>query len=256
MIDIARSVLLGLVQGITEFLPVSSSGHLVILRSVMKSDSAGGFEEVAFLHLATLLSVLYYFRKDLFCLVGDFFKKDGVTARKTVWFLFVASVPAGAAGFFFKETIDRFFSGNSIWISLFFVLTSALLLGSDYIGKHERKLGWANSLIIGVFQAVSILPGVSRSGSTISAGVFCGLDRRLAVVFSFYMSIPAVLFGNILFSSFDGGFFTLAQAAGFAAAFLSGVFAVDVLVKLVKKAKLKYFGFYALTVAVVNLFLI
>ncbi|MFH1956953.1 MAG: undecaprenyl-diphosphate phosphatase [bacterium] len=249
-----KGVLLGLVQGVTEFLPVSSSGHLVIFRTLLGSGT-NAFNEIAFLHIATLLAVFVYFRKGLVKLIAGFFGKKS-ESRRFVLFLFIASIPAGIAGLFFKDIIDSVFSGNSIFISLFFAINSAVLITSDMKKTGSKKLNAFGSFIIGMFQAVSVLPGVSRSGATISAGIFSGLDRKTAVVFSFYMSIPAVLFGNIFFSSFGVSQLTTADILAFAAAFFSGLLAIRILITVVEKANLKFFGFYTLFAALVNLLLI
>ncbi|MEA2081502.1 MAG: undecaprenyl-diphosphate phosphatase [Elusimicrobiota bacterium] len=251
-----KSVLLGVVQGLTEFLPVSSSGHLVLANSIMGTSSAAAFKETAFLHLATLLAVLFYFRKGLVSLVVNFFRRDGAQARKTVLYLFIASIPAGIVGVFAKDSFERIFAGNSVWISLFFLINSVLLIGSDFIREKSVAADCKKSFVIGVFQALALLPGVSRSGSTIGAGVLCGLSREKAVEFSFFMSIPAVLFGNLLLGSFDSSLFNPSMLLASAAAFLSGLAAISLLLLMVKKAKLKYFGLYTLAVAVINLFFI
>jgi len=257
-----KSVLLGLVQGLTEFLPVSSSGHLVLVNSMMGRSSGAAFEETAFLHLATLFAVLFYFRKGLISLVRDFFRRGGAAdtrgakARMTVLYLFIASIPAGVAGVFAKDALESLFASNSAWISLFFLINSSLLIGSDFIKEKKENLNGKKSFLIGVFQALAILPGVSRSGSTIGAGVFCGMSRGKAVEFSFYMSIPAVLFGNLLLCSFDSSLFNPSMLISSGAAFLSGLAAISLLMLMVKKSRLRYFGFYTFAVAVINLFFI
>ncbi|MCD6412822.1 MAG: undecaprenyl-diphosphate phosphatase [Elusimicrobia bacterium] len=253
MSEIFKGIFVGVVQGITEFLPVSSSGHLVIARSILGKTSSG-FEEIAFLHLATLFAVFFYFRRELLELIDGFFAKSGVSARKTVLYLFIASIPAGIVGFAFKDFIEGAFSGGRTrLVSLFFAVNSVILIASDYIKAKGKKLNAFNSFFIGVFQAVSVLPGISRSGSTITAGVFSGLERSFAVRFSFFMSIPAIFFGNILFNSFTNNVFSIPSIAGFLAAFFSGIFSIAVLMKVVQKARLRYFGFYTLLVAIVNL---
>ncbi|MFH1352877.1 MAG: undecaprenyl-diphosphate phosphatase, partial [bacterium] len=234
-----KGVLLGLVQGITEFLPISSSGHLVIFRTLLGSG-ADAFNEIAFLHIATLLAVFVYFRKDLLKLIVNFFRKSGRIERKIVLFLIIASIPAGVVGLFFKDFIDILFERTSVWLSVFFIINSAVLITSDIKKTGSKELNAFSSFIIGMFQAVSILPGVSRSGSTISAGIFSGVDRKFAVKFSFYMSIPAILLGNIFFSSFGVSHLTTANVLAFAAAFFSGLLAIRFLIAVVEKANLKF----------------
>jgi len=255
MAEVFKSVVLGIVQGATEFLPVSSSGHLVVFRTLLGSNT-NAFNEIAFLHLATLLAVLIYFRRDLLKLIVNFFRKSGRVERKIVLFLFIASIPAGVVGLFCRDFIDVLFKGTSVWLSVFFIINSAVLITSDIKKTGSKELNAFSSFVIGIFQAVSILPGVSRSGATISAGIFSGVDRKFAVKFSFYMSIPAVLFGNIFFSSFGVSQITAANILAFAAAFLSGLLAIRILVAVVEKASLKFFGFYTLLIAGINLLLI
>ncbi|MBA3052569.1 MAG: undecaprenyl-diphosphate phosphatase [Candidatus Omnitrophota bacterium] len=251
-----KSVFLGLVQGLTEFLPVSSSGHLVLANSIMGSSSDAAFKETAFLHLATLLAVLFYFRKGLVSLVRDFFRKAGSGARMTVLYLFIASIPAGIAGVLSKDLLGEIFASNSVWISLFFLLNAALLIGSDFIKEKNVPLNGPKSFFIGILQALAILPGISRSGSTIGAGILCGMTRAKAVEFSFYMSIPAVLFGNLLLGSFDSSLFNASMLLSSVAAFLSGLAAISLLMLMVKRSRLRYFGFYTLAIALINLFFI
>ncbi|MBA3065449.1 undecaprenyl-diphosphate phosphatase [bacterium] len=258
-----KSVFLGLVQGLTEFLPVSSSGHLLLANSIMGRAPGAAFQEIAFLHLGTLLAVLFYFRKGLASLVIDFFRRgarpggrSGSSARMTVVYLFIASIPAGIAGALAKDALDRIFAVNSVWISLFFIVNSVLLIGSDFIKEKSATLDGKKSFLIGAFQALAILPGVSRSGSTIGAGVLIGMTREKAVEFSFYMSIPAVLFGNLLVCDFNGSLLNVPMLVATVTAFLSGLAAISLLMLMVKKAKLRYFGFYTLAVAAINLFLI
>jgi len=251
-----KSVLLGLVQGLTEFLPVSSSGHLVLANSVLGTSGEAAFEETAFLHLATLLAVLFYFRKGLLALLLDFFKAGGAASRMTVLYLFIASIPAGIAGILAKDWLAGMFRANSLWISIFFLINAALLIGSDHIKGKNAPLNGGKSFFIGILQALAILPGISRSGSTIGAGIFCGLSREKALEFSFYMSIPAVLFGNLLLGSFSASLFNTGMMLSSAAAFLSGLAAISLLMLMVKRARLRYFGFYTLAVALINLFLI
>jgi len=244
-----KSVFLGLVQGLTEFLPVSSSGHLVLANSVMGRSSGAAFEEMAFLHLATLLAVVFYFRKGLTFLVLDFFRKAGAQSRMTVLYLFIASIPAGIVGVLAKDVLKSLFAANSLWISIFFI-------GSDFIKEKKERLNGKKSFLIGIFQAIAILPGVSRSGSTIGAGVFCGIPRTKAVEFSFYMSIPAVIAGNLFLFSFDTSSLSASLIVSSGAAFLSGLAAISLLMLMVKKSRLRYFGFYTLALAVINLFFI
>jgi undecaprenyl-diphosphatase len=246
-----QGALLGLVQGITEFLPVSSSGHLAIGHWLF-GDAGGESQRVAFdvaVHVATLLAMLIYFRNDIISLL--------TTRRKLILWILLGSVPAATIGLLFKdafEVLGKF----PLLVAGAFVVNGLLLIASNYFGVETRRLQDmkpSDALLIGLAQAVAITPGISRSGSTISAGLICGIRREEAFTFSFLLGMPAIagaalLEGlNIKALAMSGSWAGL--AAGFVAAFITGLVSVWVLGRLVKRRNLLPFGLYTIALAFV-----
>jgi len=250
---IFEKFIFGCVQGFTEFLPVSSSGHLVFFKHFF-NESQLNVSEALHLHIATLFAVLFYFRKEILKLIVNFFRKAGTEERTKVLFLFIASIPAGFVGIFFLKQIDRFFSTPSVFLSVFFFLNFLILLFADRHKERKSKIDLASALFMGVGQSFAVLPGISRSGTTICAGLASGLKKEEAVVFSFLMSIPAIL-GGAIFTPIPSAI-SFGDLVSFVTAFLTGLFSIHVLVGAVKRAKLKFFGIYTLVLAVVNLILL
>ncbi len=251
-----KSIVLGTVQGLTEFLPVSSSGHLVFLQKVMGYDIGGGsmtFVNVM-LHFGTLAAVCFVFYKDIFAL----FKKP----FKTLLMLIVATVPAGVVGLLFNDKIDAMFSGQQAFalLAICFSVTALLLLVCEFAARspkrRERDLGWRNAVPMGFMQAVALFPGISRSGSTIVAGTVSGAKTKDVAKFSFLMSIPVIL-GSVLVELYgfikepqfaEGANGGLTMAVGvivgviFSAIF--GFLAIKAMLKVISKANYKWFALY------------
>jgi undecaprenyl-diphosphatase len=254
------AMLLGFVQGLCEFLPVSSSGHLLLLQNIFGVTEGALFFTVM-LHLATLVAVFIAYWKTIVELIKKPF-------QKTVLLLIVATVPAVAVALLTKkiDALDAFFTAAEAgkYLGYGFLITSALLLISDNIrymridrqgnrvprkGKDMKRMGVKDALVIGGMQCVGILPGVSRSGSTISGALFAGLSRKTAADFSFLLSIPAIL-GGAVFEIPDaietgmGGMHWTTLAAGMIVAGLTGYFAIQVMIAAIKKKKLWGFAVY------------
>jgi undecaprenyl-diphosphatase len=254
------ALILGVVQGLTEFLPVSSSGHLVLVPEFFNIPAPTIAFDVL-VHVATLVAVVGYFIRDVGKIVlslvapGRFRDRREVKywRRLFVW-LVIGSIPAALAGFVFADMFESLFN-STLAVGIFLVVTSLLLWGSDFaLGRVKRepasldKMRAADALIVGCFQALAIAPGISRSGSTIAAGVFLGFDRSTAARFSFLLSIPVIL-GAFLFKLKDisGAFAGTsggAYAVGAIAAAVSGFFAVYFLMRFVRKHRLRGFGIY------------
>lgn len=240
MNNIFSATILGIVQGLTEFLPVSSSGHLVIFKSFFPSfpESSGLFE--IFLHAGTLFSIFYYFRKSLL--------KDIKYLRQII----IGSIPAFVVGFMLKDYIDVLFS-SLVLVGLALLVTGFLNIATSKSSKGNMMVDDKNALVIGLMQAFAIIPGISRSGSTIFAGVKSGVSRNEAAKFSFLLSIPAVAGANLLeflnigFQKLDVPLFV----AGFAAAFISGLFAIQVVFKVLESKRFYLFGYYCLVVGAI-----
>ncbi|SDO90383.1 undecaprenyl-diphosphatase UppP [Desulforhopalus singaporensis] len=259
MLEFFKAVILGVVQGVTEFLPVSSSGHLVIGSQLMNFQEQGVVFDVC-LHLGTLLSVLLVFRREIKAMaMAPLQVLTGQTDRDTrtffLWdiYVIVATLPAVVVGLFFKDRIESLFS--SVLVAyIMLIVTGILMICARYLPKKEKSLTWWRSVLVGCAQAGAILPGLSRSGSTIFMGMALGVPRQTVARFSFIMSIPAIL-GAVVLHSKE----LLAQppaaeiwgnlAAGMVVAAVSGYLAIKFLLDIIEKDRLQWFGYYCLLLA-------
>jgi undecaprenyl-diphosphatase len=246
-----EAFILGIIQGLTEFLPVSSSGHLELAKVFFGSNTLPK-ESLLFtvlLHLATALSTVVLYRKDLFQL----FSKAVAREKQAVHFslaIILSMVPAALVGFFLEDFIDSLFSGNTLLVGAMLIVTAGLLYVADKPQSSENNLTHKRALLIGIAQAIAILPGISRSGATISTAVLLGVQREQAARFSFLMVVPLIfgkiakdlLSGDLLHTAID----PLHLVIGFTAAFISGLLACSWMIALVKRSKLIYFSLYCL----------
>lgn len=252
----------GVVQGLTEFLPVSSSGHLVLVGSVLGIESTGVTLEVM-VHFGTLLAVLAVYWKDIQGLLVSVYysvfpksvgQDEGVAHRgnmRLICLLIVATLPAAILGLFFKSRIERFFEAPAmVGVMLFITGTVLLLVSRVRPGVRAAwKLGFLNAFGIGMAQAFAMLPGISRSGMTIASGLLSGLDREEAARFSFLLSIPVILGATVLemkdISSIGLGLISpVSLVIAVCAAFLSGYLAIKILLRLLQTGNLRVFGYY------------
>ncbi len=247
-----KEFLLGVIQGATEFLPVSSSGHLAIFSKILNIQESS-LPYFVLLHLATLLSVLVFFASDIIeILVGMF------TLRKETWnFVFkiiIATIPAGLVGYFFDEKIEKIF-GESRFIGLFFLLTALILFLSDKFKgtKDIKDITYVDALIIGVFQMFAILPGISRSGMTIFGALLVGLKREVAFKFSFLMSIPVIVGSGILKAS--AVTFTPTTLPTLLGTFGVGLLSLMVLKIFTVTSNLKSFSIYLIFMSALSFFI-
>lgn len=254
--SILEAIVLGLVQGLTEFLPVSSSGHLVIGKELLGIDSSGVAFEVV-VHAATVLSTLVAFRKDILELLSGVlkFKMNGQTIY--VFKILVSMVPVFIVGMFLKDHVEALFGEGTIVVGIALLVTSFLLYLSGVLKPKEKGITFRNALIIGVAQSVAVIPGLSRSGATISTGLLLGARREDIAKFSFLMVLVPIL-GEAFLELVSGGFASestgigvLPLAASFLAAFTSGLFACKTMIALVKKTKLKGFALYCAILGVI-----
>jgi len=255
--SVLESILLGIIQGLTEFLPVSSSGHIEIGKSLLNSSF---FEEenllfTVILHFATAISTIVVFRKTIASLLKGLFKKE----KKEMAFSFkivVSMIPAALVGFFFEDEIASLFSGSLSFVGYMLIITALLLYLADKAKSTARNVGFIDSLLIGIAQAIAILPGISRSGSTIVISVLLGIDKKKSAEFSFLMVIPLIL-GKIAKDILSGELEALSTTNflpflfGFLAALISGYFACNWMLELVRRSKLSYFAIYCLIVGIV-----
>jgi undecaprenyl-diphosphatase len=249
--NLFQAAVLGVVQGFTEFLPVSSSGHLVIVQEYFKIvHDTVAFD--VFLHFATVLAILFYFKSDMKSL-----------SKKMLVAIFLASIPAGFVGLFLEDYILQAFSSVT-FVGFALLVTGVFNLISDYklnLPREEfQKIGNKQAIIIGVFQAIAVLPGISRSGSTVFAGVMQNIDRKSAFRFSFIMSLPVILGANLIHlsristgASFNSNILSI--LIGGSLAFFTGLLSLKLLEMMMVKAKLNYFGIYCLVLGVTVIFL-
>ncbi len=252
-----KSAILGTVQGLTEFLPVSSSGHLTLLQQILGYDlgEAGMMFVNVLLHFGTLLAVIFVFWRDILAL----FKKP----FKTLLMLIVATVPAGLVGLLLNDKIEALFDPASnaawlCWLAVFFAVTAFVLLLTEFVSARRKKvapLGWRHSVPMGIFQAVALFPGISRSGSTIAAGVISGAKRDDVAKFSFLMSIPVIL-GSLAVEVYHlikpsegvavsiGTSGIVGMVVGVVFSAVAGFFAIKIMLKVIRKGNYKWFALY------------
>ena len=257
--EVIKSFILGLVQGLTEFLPVSSSGHIEIFKEIMNFsfESHNGLFFTLILHLATALSALIYFWNDVKKIILSIYMLKRDENLHFSLMILISMIPAGFVWFFYEDKINELFNGNLLLVGSMLILTSILLFISDKINKLNKKLSPLNSLLIGISQALAILPGISRSGSTIATSIFLGINRDLAAKFSFLMVIPVIVGSSIKMILFDDIVFDntilINYIIGFITALVSGYYACKLMIFFVKKSKLVYFSLYCLIVVLVSI---
>lgn len=255
--DIIDAIILGIIQGLTEFLPVSSSGHLELGKALL-GDNSVPEESLLFtvvLHFATALSTIVIFRKDILDIIKGVLKFKWNDDMQFLAKIIVSMLPAVVVGLFFEEQLEALFAGNIFLVGCMLMVTALLLFLADKAKDTNKKVNFRNAFIIGVSQAIAMLPGISRSGATISTSVLLGNDKTKAARFSFLMVVP-LIFGKIAKDILNGDIFTESQnitalSVGFIAAFIAGLFACTWMIALVKKSKLSYFALYCLGVGVI-----
>lgn len=251
--SIWQSIILGLIQGFTEFLPVSSSGHLAIGREILGVEAAGDLVFEVAVHAATALAIIIVFWKEILRLLGGFFKFKYNEETDYIFKIGVSMIPVFVVGVFFKDYVENLFS-SLIVVGFALVATALLLFFSGRYGAREGKITYGKAFIIGVGQALAVIPGLSRSGTTISTGLLCGVKREEVAQFSFLMVLVPIL--GEAFLDIAGGEMaastigTAPLISGFLAAFLSGLFACKAMIALVKRARLDWFALYCAVVGV------
>jgi len=260
MINYFGAVVFGLVQGATEFLPVSSSGHLVILHKLFPKLVSNDLAFDTVLHLATLLALLWFFRSDVknlfFSWLASFDRKSDANGR-LAWLIIIGIIPAAAIGYFFADTIEIIFHSTT-WVVVMLVVVGLLFIIFEKLyGNNDKmldSLGWKNSLAIGLAQVIAFIPGTSRSGITIIAGLANGLKREAAVKFSFLMSMPLIAaaglsqLGSLFGSQFSGDDIAV-LAIAFISASISGYFAIKYFLNYAAKHTLNIFAYYRFILA-------
>ncbi|RMG38768.1 MAG: undecaprenyl-diphosphatase UppP [Methanobacteriota archaeon] len=268
MITLLKAILLGIVQGLTEFLPISSSGHLVLFEAILNYQEGGLAFEV-FVHFGTLVAVFIVFRKDIIQMIRwlpslPAFIKRGMKIQEEedkykalTLFIIIGSIPAAFFGLLFEDAVEEMFSSHIIALVALFV-TGIIMWSSRYAQEHQPFMNWRHSLLIGFAQAFAIIPGISRSGSTIVTGMWLGINRETSARFSFLLSIPVILgasllkFKHLLESPPPGRELINLTAATIAAA-IAGYLAIILLLNIIRKQKLEWFGVYCVLVSIFGL---
>ncbi len=254
--DIIDSIILGVIQGFTEFLPVSSSGHLELGKAIL-GDNSLPKESLLFtvvLHFATALSTIVIFRKDIIDILKGILKFEWNEDSKFISKIALSMIPAVIIGLFFETQLEQLFGGNILLVGCMLIITAALLFLADKAKNTNKKVSFLDALLIGISQAVALLPGISRSGATISTSVLLGNDKTKAARFSFLMVVP-LIFGKIAKDILSGdityestNFVNL--TVGFTAAFTAGLFACTWMIALVKKSMLSCCAVYCVAVRI------
>ncbi|WP_458406377.1 undecaprenyl-diphosphate phosphatase [Methanobrevibacter sp.] len=266
--DIIQGIIIGIVQGLTEFLPVSSSAHLVFIQNILGVESSLAFD--TFLHLGTLIAVLWFFRYDIYKMLNSWILsirdivqgrfKEGLYEdpyKRLAWYVIIATIPVGIVGVLFEDSIDALFAG-ALYVPAFFLFVTGTIL---YLSQRMTSgdINYSNitakeALFMGLGQACAILPGLSRSGTTIAAGLTIGLDKEFAAKFSFILSIPAIFGAFILQigdigSAMDANF--LPVFLGFLASIIAGYMAIRWMLDLIQNRSLDIFSYYCWLVGII-----
>lgn len=256
-----EAIILGIIQGLTEFLPVSSSGHLEIMKAIQGQELSGesSMMMTVVLHFATSLSTIFVFWKEIVGIFKGLFQfkinEEFLFSAKIV----ISMIPAAIVGVFFDEFIESFFSGKILLVGCMLIVTGVVLFIAERAKRTNKSVGFKDAIFIGIAQMIAILPGISRSGATIGTSVILGIDREKAARFSFLMVVPLIL-GKVAKDMLSPEFSkelanseisTSVYAAGFAAAFIVGIIACTGMIRLVKKSKLSYFAYYCFVAGIV-----
>lgn len=253
--NIFQAILLGVVQGLTEFLPVSSSGHIELGKALLGTQEIG-VDFTILVHVATALSSVIVFRKDLIQIFGGLLEFKNNQALQYALKLIVSSIPVAVVGLFFKDEVEALFGGNLLLVGSMLLVTALLLFLTTRVQSEGKSINFAHAFIIGLAQMCAILPGISRSGSTIATALLMNIDKERAAKFSFLMVLIPI-FGQALLdikdvledsSAWTIGFDV--TLAGFLASFISGLFACTIMLRIVKQGKLYYFSIYCTIIGV------
>ncbi len=258
MTEVIRSLILGIVQGLTEFLPISSSGHLELINHWLGSSETldSDLLMIVLVHFGTACSILYVFNKDIIAMVRNLHKPVNTEGRKA-WMIALSMVPAAAIGLLFEETIEEIFSGTILYVCIFLVITGIVLLLTPKKVDQTVKMDYPRAMVVGIAQAIAILPGISRSGMTIASAIMLKVEKEEAARFSFLMVLP-LIFGKVIMDIGSGELIiSSANAASIAVAFLSsflvGVWACKWMVSLVKRSRIHHFAYYCITLGILTI---
>jgi undecaprenyl-diphosphatase len=260
--NILEGIVLGIVQGVTEFLPVSSSGHLLLVSDLLGIEEQGITFSVL-VHFATVLAVLVYFFKDIkqifistITSIFSFGKKEMKQEAWFGWLIVIATIPTGIIGVLFKDFFENLF-GHSGYVGYMLLLTGLLLYVANKVAsgtKTIKEVSFFDAVLIGLAQSIAILPGISRAGSTITMAIFRKLDRDLAARFSFILSIPVILGATLIeMTDLQGGVISVAYILGAISAFISAFFAIKIFMRILQKKRLDFFAYYCFSIGILSI---
>ncbi len=258
--NVIEAIILGIVQGLTEFLPVSSSGHIELGKAILNIHSADNLLFSIVVHGATALSTIIVFRKEIIDIFKGLLQFKNNDSFNYAMKIVISMIPVGIIGVLFEEKIETLFTGNVIFVGSMLIFTGLLLTLTFYSKNTTKEITYGKAIIIGLAQAVAIIPGISRSGSTISTALILGIDKEKATKFSFIMVLLPII-GAMLLKIKDhieaphisSGIGTSVLIIGFIAAFISGLIACTWMIKIVKKGKLIYFAYYCFVVGLISI---
>lgn len=249
--ELFQAIILGIVQGITEWLPVSSSGHLVLFQELFGMANSVAFD--ALVHIATVLVIFIVFWKDIVAMLKSLLAWRWDDNTKLLAFIIIATIPTAIIGLLFEDWLTGLFT-NMLLLGVFFIINGAILFLTKYAkAKKGKELNWWQSLLMGIAQGVSIIPSISRSGATVSTGMFLGIKKEKLIKFSFLMSVPAII-GAMVLKSGELVFENLVPMAfGFVAALIVGYFSLKLIIKVIEQGKWHYFAYYCVALGIIIL---
>ena len=251
--SIFEAIILGIVQGLTEFLPVSSSGHIELGKHFLGVETSDNLLFSIIVHGATALSTIIVFRKDIYIIVKDLFAFKWNESTQFSAKILLSMIPVGLVGILFEDKIEVLFSGQITLVASMLLLTGVLLSFTYFAKNPAGKISFGKAIIVGLAQAIAILPGISRSGSTIATGLLLGIDKEKITRFSFLMVLPPIIGATLLkvkdfieTPQIAADISAIVLIIGFISAFIAGIMACTWMVNIVKRGKLIYFAFYCL----------
>ncbi len=250
-----EALILGIIQGLTEFLPISSSGHLELGKAVLDTPVSQSMLFTVVVHGATVLSIIVVFWKDIASLVSDVFRFEWNDSTKYMIKILVSMIPILIVGVFFEEQVEALFVGNLVLVGIMLMITAGLLTLAYFYNPSDKPVTNRSAFFVGIAQALAVIPGISRAGATISTGLLLGARRQEVTRFSFLMVLIPIIGANVLdlseqnFSSANFNFLPL--LAGFLAAFISGLFACKWMIRIINQGKWIYFAYYCFAVGLI-----
>lgn len=251
--SIIEAIILGILQGLTEFLPVSSSGHIELGKYFLGVETTDNLLFSIIVHGATALSTIIVFRKDILIIIKDLFAFEWNESTQFSAKILLSMIPVGVVGVLFEDNIEALFGGQITLVASMLLFTGVLLSITYFAKNTTGNVTFGKSIIVGLAQAVAIIPGISRSGSTIATGLLLGIDKEKITRFSFLMVLPPIIGATLLkikdfleAPQIASDISTIALSLGFLSAFIAGIFACTWMINIVKKGKLIYFAIYCL----------